>query len=283
MAFWNKKKQEEEQTPELVKQAKKDLLTMKRNKVISSVVFIILGVVLLVWSEAALNVACQVIGAVLAVGGVVAVVMFLVTREKTFISYSGLAVGVIIAVLGLWLFFNPEFLVKLVPTILGIMVIISGILNLSETWTIHKENGDGMWIAFVMALVTIALGCLIVIHPAAIAKVLIKIMGVVMVYNGLSDLYIISRITGTVKEVKKAVKEAEQEAEAVDTAAADIPVEDAAPAPEAKPGKEAGYTEVPLNHNHAEAAAAPAPEAAQQAEGQAAPETETDASSQDAQ
>lgn len=56
---------------ETIRNAKKRLHTMKWNKVITSLIFIILGVVLLIWPNTALDVVCRIVGAGLLVGGVV--------------------------------------------------------------------------------------------------------------------------------------------------------------------------------------------------------------------
>ena len=135
---------------ETIRNAKKRLHTMKWNKVITSLIFIILGVVLLIWPNTALDVVCRIVGAGLLVGGVAAVVMFLVSRDRNFVSVAALTAGVIIAVIGLWLFMNPKFLVALVPTIMGIIIIISGVVNLGETITIHREHGDGTLASFIL-------------------------------------------------------------------------------------------------------------------------------------
>ena len=202
---------------ETIRNAKKRLHTMKWNKVITSLIFIILGVVLLIWPNTALDVVCRIVGAGLLVGGVAAVVMFLVSRDRNFVSVAALTAGVIIAVIGLWVFMNPKFLVALVPTIMGIIIIISGVVNLGETITIHREHGDGTLASFILAVLTIALGLLIFFNPFHTAALLVRVLAIVMIFNGISDLWIISRITGTIKDVEQDLKAVDTEGEFVDS------------------------------------------------------------------
>ena len=201
---------------ETIRNAKKRLHTMKWNKVITSLIFIILGVVLLIWPNTALDVVCRIVGAGLLVGGVAAVVMFLVSRDRNFVSVAALTAGVIIAVIGLWLFMNPKFLVALVPTIMGIIIMISGVVNLGETITIHREHGDGTLASFILAVLTIALGLLIFFNPFHTAALLVRVLAIVMIFNGISDLWIISKITGTIKDVEQDLKAVDTEGEFVD-------------------------------------------------------------------
>ncbi len=175
---------------ETIRNAKKRLHTMKWNKVITSLIFIILGVVLLIWPNTALDVVCRIVGAGLLVGGVAAVVMFLVSRDRNFVS---------------------------VPTIMGIIIIISGVVNLGETITIHREHGDGTLASFILAVLTIALGLLIFFNPFHTAALLVRVLAIVMIFNGISDLWIISRITGTIKDVEQDLKAVDTEGEFVDS------------------------------------------------------------------
>jgi hypothetical protein len=65
--------------------------------------------------------------------------------------------------------------------------------------------------------VTLALGVLIILDPFSATEVLMVVIGVVLVFDGLSDVYLIAVLSKLFKEVKSAVTEAEQEANAIET------------------------------------------------------------------
>ncbi len=190
-------------------QAEKDIRTLKINKVITSLMFVALGAVLLIWPLNALTVVCKAIGLVLAFGGIAGIVLYLVGRSKSFLAISGVTIGVILTVLGLWLFLNPEFLVALVPTIVGLILMISGLINLGEAFTIHRERGTGVLMSVILALLTLGAGALIFANPDAISAFIVKIMGIALIYDGISDLIIISRITGRVREAEQVIHDAQ--------------------------------------------------------------------------
>ena len=215
MSIFKKKDKASVNVESPAEEIKQDLKRLKREKIVSSIIFILLGLVLLIWPGTSLGVVARVIGAVLTCGGIVAILMFLFNKEKGFASSAVLTVGVIVAVIGAWIFINPSFLVELIPTIIGLIVIISGILNLSECLTIHKLGKQGGIASLILAVVTIALGALVLVHPGVIADFIARIMGVVLAYNGVSDLYIISRVTGKVKEVAQAVSAVETTAQEI--------------------------------------------------------------------
>lgn len=198
------------------KDIKRDLKIMKRNKVISALIYVALGVVLLAWPAETLMSVSKIISLIIALGGAVAVVMYFVNGTRGLFSYAGLASGVIIAVIGLWLFFNSGFLISLIPTIVGIMLIISGLVNLSEAFQIKKEHGEGVMMSAILAAITILLGIIIFAFQMQFASLVTRLMGIALVYDGVSDLLIISKITGVVKDVEYAAQQARKAADALD-------------------------------------------------------------------
>ncbi len=200
----------------------RDLHRMKLEKMAGAVIFILLGVVLFGWPAAALDTLSRVIGAVLVCGGAVAVLLFFFNTEKGFASSAVLILGVIIAVIGYWIFTHPAFLTDLVPVITGLIIIISGIVNITEAVMIARMKKDGFVLSLALALITAALGVMILLKPGVIADFIARVMGAVLVFNGVSDLFIISRVTGKVKEAVQdatAVTVAAQEMTAQETTA----------------------------------------------------------------
>ena len=178
----------------------RDLHRMKLEKIAGSLIFILLGIVLFIWPAAAMDTLSRVIGAVLVCGGVVAVLLFFFNKERGFASSAVLILGVIIAVIGYWIFTHPAFLTDLVPVITGLIIIISGIVNITEAVMIARMKKDGFAPSLVLAVITVALGVMILLRPGVVARFVARVMGAVLVYNGVSDLYIISRVTGKVRQ-----------------------------------------------------------------------------------
>lgn len=199
------------------RERKKKLNEMKLSKVISSLIFIVIGVILIIWRDPALTVICTVLAALLCAAGVVGIVMYFVTKERGFTGTAALAVGVVAAVVGLYLALHPEVLKAIVPAVVGILILISGIINLSETITIHKQNGEGVLLSLILSLITVALGILIILKPSILNNIILVLMGFSLIYDGVSNLIIIAGITGMVHEARKEYAQAKQDAAAIDT------------------------------------------------------------------
>ena len=111
--------------------------SMKLTKTIISIITIVVGLVLIIWSRQSLNIICSIVGWILCAAGVVAVVLYFVNyKDRSVITYLTLVMGVFVAVIGLWLAINPQVLETLLPSIFGLIIVISGIMNISESMTV---------------------------------------------------------------------------------------------------------------------------------------------------
>lgn len=224
----------------------------KTNKLIEAACLIALGLVLLIWSGTALTVICQVIAAIIALVGLVVIIAFFFGRSRVYGSSIGLFGGVVGLVMGLYLFFNPDILGSLGPTIIGLIVLVTGLVDLSESVRIVRQKSGGVAPALVIAVLEIVLGVVFIIHPIAINKILMKLMAVVLIADGIADIWVMFQIGKAEKPV-----EAVAAAAAGDFIDAEVtPVPKEQPAPDAEPKKEPetaekdGYTTI--SHRHAE-------------------------------
>ena len=92
-----------------------------------------------------------------------------------------------------------------------------GVVDLQAAFNIKRGGFEKWWVSLLLAVVTLLLGALIIIDPFAALDALLILIGLVLIFDGLSDLYIIFRISRVFREVKQAAADARQEAGAVET------------------------------------------------------------------
>ena len=203
--------------------------SMKLTKTIISIITIVVGLVLIIWSRQSLNIICSIVGWILCAAGVVAVVLYFVNyKDRSVITYLTLVMGVFI---GLWLAINPQVLETLLPSIFGLIIVISGIMNISESMTVRRQNGS-FAASLLLAAITIVLGLVIFFHPQAFNDFIMIFIGIGLLYDGVSNLVIMSMISTKAKEVV-------QDATAIDGAAREVTKEkEKAPEREKTPEKE---------------------------------------------
>lgn len=173
---------------------KTTLRVARTNKLIEAACLIALGLVLFIWSGTALNVICQAIAGIITVLGIVIVAVFLMGRSRMYGSAVALFGGVVAIVMGMYLFFNPQILIALVPTIIGLIVVVTGLVDLSESMRIVRQRSGGVTVALIITVAEIILGVVFIIHPVFIEKILMKFMALTLIADGIADIWIMFQI-----------------------------------------------------------------------------------------
>ena len=192
---------------EAAKKAKK----MKISNIISALLCMVIGIVMIIYPGKSLDIICQVFGVVLIIGGAASLVFFL-QDIHAIPNVMMLIGGVIFIVIGIWIFTKPEGIKKLIPFIAGIVIVISGIFNCAQTVELGKAKYSGWWVALILSVLTIILGIILIINPFGTAHAIARIIGAFLIYDAVSNLWIIVCISRAFKKIK-------QEAEALNTTA----------------------------------------------------------------
>lgn len=179
--------------------------SLKVNYSLSAVICVILGIVLLVWPGQSTQVVCMVLGIVLGGFGLIQIILYLATKEKTMVSHSMMMLGVVLAVIGGWIVLKPETIIKTVPMIVGILIVIHGFHNAVQAIDLKKMQYDNWWVALLLSLLTVALGVVLICNPFTIVDTVVRIIGAFLVYDGLSDMWILSRVFKTKKNREKII------------------------------------------------------------------------------
>lgn len=184
---------------------------IKANDMISSIAYVIIGLVLLIWPGTSTQVVCMVLGIVLLIYGLVQIALYLFKKEKTMLSQGMLILGVIFSVLGIWILIKPEMIIMAVPVIVGVIIIMHGLHNTLQALELKKMDYGNWWMALFFGILTIVSGVVLAYNPFKVVNTVVRVIGIFLLYDGISDLWILNRI-------KKARKGKEQviDAEAVE-------------------------------------------------------------------
>jgi hypothetical protein len=104
---------------------------------------------------------------------------------------------------GLWMLTRPVDIASMVPTVMGVIVVSSGIMNLLETVTLARQKSRFGFFSAILALATIGMGALLIFYAFPIATTAVRVAGGIQIYNGISDLIIVLKIRTKVKEIRQ--------------------------------------------------------------------------------
>lgn len=182
---------------------------MKANAVVSSLLCVLLGMVLVIWPGMSIQIVCAAIGVVLILTGIMKIIEYFTVKDGSLYEQTNLIMGIIFTVVGVWIAVKPDKVLAIIPIIVGIVIVLHGVRNLQQAVNLCKDQYDKWWIALILGLLTAGFGVLLICKPFAALDTVVMLIGIFLIYDGLSNIWIISRVYKSAKILK-------QEAEAVD-------------------------------------------------------------------
>ena len=179
-----------------------------KGQIVTSLVYIALGVCLVFMPVNTINVICKfVFGILLILVGMYHILIYV--AEKLNSTIFDLFSGGILMVLGIFLFMNPQIVVKLLPILLGTFILVDSIWTLKGSFKLKKRGVDTWRLLLFGSLIFIALGISLVVNPFTMVKYTVIFAGWIFLCNGIIDLIYLVLL-------KKGLKELKQDVEAVD-------------------------------------------------------------------
>ena len=164
----------------------KKIAGILRGELISSGFYVLLGLCLVLMPAQTVNIICKVVfGIVLAAAGLYHLSIYI--RGKDSATILDLFTGVIVLVLGGFLFFNPVIVVKLLPLLLGAFVLVDSIWKLKGSFQLRKRKRAEWQVFLFVSLIFIVLGGIMMANPFVKTKTTILFDGWVLMVNGVAD------------------------------------------------------------------------------------------------
>ena len=180
-----------------------------KGEIISSVFYILLGLCLILIPTQTVDVICKVVFGLILIGvGIYHIYIYI--RGKAKATIMDLLSGVVVFVLGVFLFMTPSIVIKLLPWMLSAFVLVDSLWKFKGAFLL-KKGGHGAWsVLLIGSLVFIALGIVMLFGRFPKIMTLLIFSGWVLVCDGTADIvfYIIMKL-GLRKIAKKAETEKE--------------------------------------------------------------------------
>ena len=136
----------------------KKISNFLKGEIVSSVFYIAFGLCLILIPDQTVNIICKVIfGLVMIAVGIYHIAIYAAEKEKA--TILDLFTGVIVLVLGVFLFFTPQIVVKILPYLLGAFVLVDSIWKLKGSIRLKKME-QGQWkVLLAGSIIFIILSC----------------------------------------------------------------------------------------------------------------------------
>ncbi len=178
---------------------------VKINFIVASIFCIVLGLVLLFWPGISSTVICYAFGGILLIYGLITIIGFLVCESRAGGFRLDLLLGIVLTAVGIVFLLHPQFILSILPVFFGLYVVFDSLINLRRALELRRL-GFGKWpLALALSLAAAALGLLILFNPFPAAATAVAVIGAILVYQGISDLWSIGMVTRLGRQIKKAV------------------------------------------------------------------------------
>ncbi len=185
---------------ENIKERLKDL---RSGSILPALFCLVYGIVLIIWPDISSNFICYAIGAAIMLVGVVFVIRYIRKDLVRDFYRKDLVIGLIAISLGLVALLRVELIKGLIPTILGIAVLFSGIVKLQNAIDMFRMQYTYWYFILILALLNIGFGILLIVEPIWIVDVVFVLIGCGLVYSGISDLVTLYFVSKTIRNMLK--------------------------------------------------------------------------------
>ena len=96
-------------------------------------------------------------------------------------------------------------IIMAVPVIVGVVILIHGVHNVIQAVDLQRENYDKWWLALLLGILTVAFGGMLVFNPFAAVEMAVRMIGISLIYDGVSDMWILSRVFKVKRDKEKVI------------------------------------------------------------------------------
>jgi uncharacterized membrane protein HdeD (DUF308 family) len=100
-----------------------------------------------------------------------------------------LIISILFAALGIYIICNPLAFASFIPLVVGMMLIIGSINKFQTAYDLKKLDSGASVKVLILAILTIVFGIILVFNPFASVTLFIRIIGALLIFDGLSNLY----------------------------------------------------------------------------------------------
>ncbi|MEE1228452.1 MAG: DUF308 domain-containing protein [Lachnospiraceae bacterium] len=159
-----------------------------KSGLLIAIISIITGLILLFYPGSSLIILCRILGVSLAASGLIGLIQAIQLMQAIHINIP-FAGSLIVLIVGLIILFDPTLVISIIPIIVGLCIMLSGLINLFNLINHRALYQGGFGISLFLAILTVALGFLILWNPFESASFLVMMIGIILLYNGIVSIY----------------------------------------------------------------------------------------------
>lgn len=184
---------------------KKILKEMKWDSLLTGVLYMVLGVVALAIPGTMEKVLGYMVGVILIVGGAVSMISYLLRDAHQNYYHNDFFHGLLGIAAGILVLLKMDIIIAMIPFLLGIMVLVSGCSKLQDVIDMKRLEYGNWILMLVFAAVNVVFGILLMYNPFKSAILLFRLLGVGLIFSGITDCAITVYFAGKIRKYLEAL------------------------------------------------------------------------------
>lgn len=178
---------------------KKFLKQIKWDAVLTSATYIVLGIVAFLIPDTMVKTLGYLIGILLILAGAVSMICYLLREAHQNYYRNDFVHGLVSISVGILFLYKVEWIISLVPVILGVLVLASGCRKLQDVIDMKRMEYGNWVLMLVLAAVNVAFGVVLIVNPFETALLLLQLMGAGLIFSGVTDCAVSIYFAGKIK------------------------------------------------------------------------------------
>lgn len=185
------------------------LRKFKASSYAVSIVYIIVGLIMLLNPSFISNAVNYVIGVLVIIYGVFYTVSLYQKKDSGLYSKFDFLAGIICISFGLFLILNPDILVSLIPFCTGVVLFMDAISFIVNSFSLKKLGSKTWAVNLVIGIIFLGFSMYIIFTAKSITLLLIRFIGAFLIVDALLDFLTVLRLNKGKKEEVYSIVEAE--------------------------------------------------------------------------
>ncbi len=170
--------------------------------IILTIVFLLVGGILIVKPDISFNIISYLIGASLILSGIY---LFIIDSKTNNIFINVFLYAILLTLIGILIILNPVTLKVILPIFLGLWFLISGIFKIRLD--IYMKNEPYFILSLITNIITVICGVILLINPVESVSAITISLGIIIVVSSISSLIDIIIFKKNINSVVKYLKE----------------------------------------------------------------------------
>lgn len=177
-----------------------------KTSILSSLVFLLLGILLFVKPETTLTSISYIIGIMLIILGFISLIKYLTSEFKQSLTVE-LIYGIVSMIVGVLLILNPTTIASIIPFILGIWIVINSAIKIQYSVTLKNYDSNNWVYTLTVAILMFICGLVLILNPFEGAVIITKTIGIFIIIYSILDLSECFLFKKNIKIIKDAISD----------------------------------------------------------------------------